>query len=207
MKNLKNTFLALLAITLVSLSACDKKEEAATPAPTVLEIKTIADLDGSKTTGTGGIYFSLSTGLEVKGADTLTNKWDIKFRRSSIFVNSGTSGTGTTQAQLVSNIFENLSTAPTDGYKADATGAPATAGWYNYTGETGTPKHVILMVPGKIIVLKTAENKYAKLEMLSYYKGNPNPTSAAFLDASTRTPSRYYTFRYILQPDGSTKLN
>ncbi|TAE39063.1 MAG: hypothetical protein EAY66_02740 [Sphingobacteriales bacterium] len=206
MKNLKNSYLTLLAIGLVSLSACDKKEDTATPAPTVLEIKTIADLDGSKTTGNGGTYFSLSTGLEVKGADTLTNKWDIKFTRSSILVNSGTSGGGSTQAQVVNGVFENLSTAPTDGYKADAAGTPATAGWYTYTGP-GVPPHAILVVPGKIVVLKTAENKYAKLEMLSYYKGNPNPTSAAFTDMATRTPSRYYTFRYVLQPNGSTKLN
>ena len=125
MKNSKNTFLALIAIALVSLSACDKKENDPTPVPTALEIKTITDLDGSKTTGKGGIYFSLSTGLEVKGADTLTNKWDLKFIRTSIFINSGTSGLGNTQAQVVNGVFENLSTAPNNGYKTDADGAPA----------------------------------------------------------------------------------
>ncbi len=207
MKNSKNTFLALVAIALVSLSACNKNENDNTPTLTALEIKTITDLDGSKTTGSGGIYFSLSTGLEVKGADTLTNKWDLKFRRTSISVNSGTSGGGSTQAQVISSVFDNLIDAPITGYNMDANGSPAIAGWSSYTGETGTPKHVILMVPGKIIVVKTADNKYAKLEMLSYYKGNPNPTSAAFIDAATRTPSRFYTFRYIIQPNGTTKLN
>jgi len=51
-----------------------------------------------------------------------------------------------------------------------------------------------------VIFLKTAEGKYAKLEMLSYHKGAPAapiPTSEA----------RHYTFRYVYQPDGSTKLD
>jgi len=51
-----------------------------------------------------------------------------------------------------------------------------------------------------VIFLKTAEGKYAKLEILSYHKGAPAapiPTSEA----------RHYTFRYVYQPDGSTKLD
>ena len=64
-------------------------------------------------------------------------------------------------------------------------------GWYTYNGQT----HVISPTPGKILVFKTHDGLYAKIEILSYYKDSPaNPN--AFTD-----PSRYYTFNYIYQPN------
>jgi hypothetical protein len=55
-------------------------------------------------------------------------------------------------------------------------------------------------------VIKTADGKYAKVEMISYYKGNPNTTTAAFADLATRPTSRYYTFRFAYQGDGTTSF-
>ena len=49
------------------------------------------------------------------------------------------------------------------------------------------------------MIFKTADSKYAKMEILSYYQDAPvTPTST--------TKDRYYTFRYIYQADGSKKL-
>jgi hypothetical protein len=79
-------------------------------------------------------------------------------------------------------------------------------GWYTYTGTTATPNHAILPIAGKILVIKTADNKYVKLEIISYYKGNPDTTTATFADLATRPASRYYTFRFIYQPDGTTNF-
>jgi hypothetical protein len=188
------------AIILVA-SACSKNNDDPTPAASKLTTKTVADLDGSK----GAVYYSLSTGTQVTGADTATTKWDIKFKATSVFINSGTSGIGTTQAQVVSSTFETLTAAPTTGYKADATGAPAISGWYTYTATT-EPQHAILTVPGKIFVIKTSAGNYAKVEMISYYKGNPNTTTAEFANLATRPASSYYTFRFACQGDGTTSL-
>jgi hypothetical protein len=68
-------------------------------------------------------------------------------------------------------------------------------GWYNYDGATNT----ISPIAGRVVMIKTADGKYAKMEIISYYKDAPvAPTSA--------TADRYYTFRYIYQPDGSKRL-
>lgn len=201
MKTITTLSLALSTAVILLASSCSKNNDDVTPAVSKLTTKTVADLDGS----TGNVYYSLSTGAQVTGADTATNKWDLKFKSTSIFVNSGTSGTGTTQAQVVSSTFETLLAAPADGYKVDATGANAITGWYTYTADTA-PTHAILTVPGKIFVIKTSAGNYAKVEMISYYKGNPNTTTADFADLTKRPASRFYTFRFAYQGDGTTSF-
>lgn len=193
--------LALSSAIILLVSSCSKNSDDVTPVVSKLSTKTVTDLDGSTT----NVYYSLSTGAQITGADTATTKWDIKFKGTSIFINGGTSGTGTTQAQIVSSTFETLATAPTAGYKTDATGTPAISGWYTYTATT-EPQHAILTVPGKIIVIKTSAGNYGKIEMISYYKGNPNTTTAEFANLATRSASRYYTFRFAYQGDGTTSL-
>ena len=65
-------------------------------------------------------------------------------------------------------------------------------GWYNYSGP---PSYLITPLSGKILVIRTSDDKYAKMEILSYYKDAPaNPD--AFTDAG-----RYYTFNYVYQPN------
>jgi hypothetical protein len=49
-------------------------------------------------------------------------------------------------------------------------------------------------------LIHTADGKYLKVQLLSYYTGAP-----AQPDLSSE--SRYYTFRYVIQPDGSTNFN
>ncbi|WDF79570.1 HmuY family protein [Mucilaginibacter sp. KACC 22773] len=201
MNKFATLLLALSSAIILLTSSCSKNGDDVTPAVSKLTTKTVTDLDGSTAT----VYYSLSTGAQITGADTATTKWDIKFKGTSIFINGGTSGAGTTQAQIVSSTFETLATAPTAGYKTDAAGAPAISGWYTYTATT-EPQHAILTVPGKIIVIKTSAGNYAKVEMISYYKGNPNTTTAEFANLATRPASRYYTFRFAYQGDGTTSL-
>ncbi|RKR85120.1 heme-binding HmuY-like protein [Mucilaginibacter gracilis] len=201
MKKITTLSLALGSAIILVASSCSKKTDDATPAVSKLTTKTVTDLDGSK----GSVYYSLSTGTQVTGADTATTKWDIKFKATSVFINSGTSGIGTSQAQVVSSTFETLTIAPTTGYKADASGVPAISGWYTYTATT-EPQHALLTVPGKIFVVKTSAGNYAKVEMISYYKGNPNTTTADFANLATRPASSYYTFRFAYQGDGTTSL-
>ncbi|TZF85955.1 hypothetical protein FW774_02520 (plasmid) [Pedobacter sp. BS3] len=194
--------LALVLIGSVTLlAACSKDKDDAQPEESTLTVNQVNDLDGSA----GDVYYSLSTNSQVTGNDIQTNKWDLKFSGTTIYVNSGTSGPGTTQAQVVNSTFADLTVAPTSGYKSDSATEKAITGWYNYTNTT-EPQHAILMVPGKIIVVKTSTGKYAKLEMQSYYLGNPDTTTSAFADLATRPKSKVYTFRFVYQADGTTNL-
>lgn len=152
--------------------------------------------------------FSFKDNAIIPNSDSATTKWDIGFRSTTIIVNGGASGPGQAQAQIISGIFDELVEAPADGYTTDAQGTYAIAGnaWYNYTGQSGTPANAIIPIPGKVIVVKTSDGRLAKVEILSYYYGNPNTSSAEFADMSTRKPARYYTFKFMYQPDGSRNL-
>lgn len=154
--------------------------------------------------------FSFKTGEIILNTDSATNKWDLGFNGTTIIVNSATSGPGTSQAQVVSGIFDELAMAPTDGYKSDNDVAPIAGapnanlaiptgsgqGWYTYDGANMVNKPT----PGKIIVVKTSEGRFAKMEILSYYKDAPaNPTF--------NNTARYYTFRYVYQPNDTKTFN
>ncbi len=154
--------------------------------------------------------FSFKTGDIVANTDSATNKWDLGFNGTAIIVNSATSGPGTTQAQIVSGIFDELATAPDAGYLSDNDPAPIAGapnanlaiptgsgkGWYTYDGAAMVNRPTA----GKVIVVKTSEGRYAKMEIISYYKDAPaSPTSSNI--------ARYYTFRYVYQPNDVKSFN
>ncbi len=134
-------------------------------------------------------------------ADSATVAWDLAFRGTTILTNGGSSGPGQGQAQVVTAAYETVAEAPEGGYASDAPGQPAVPtgsgnGWYNYNGAT----NLITPIPGRTIVVKTADGRYATVRILSYYRGNP-PTPNGQTDAP-----RYYTFEYVFQPDGSRRF-
>jgi hypothetical protein len=143
-------------------------------------VKTVADLraDGSAPAFT---YFSFATGAPVADSNAA---WDLAFRSTTIKAKG--------EAQLVPDAeFDKLASAPDSGYGA------AFPAWYDYSGE---PNHTITPKAGTVIVVRTAAGKYAKIEISSYYKGRP-----AMPDGLKDT-ARYYSFRYLLQDDGSRNL-
>ncbi|RTQ49131.1 hypothetical protein EJV47_13345 [Hymenobacter gummosus] len=201
--------LVLLTVAGLGLTSCnnddDQQDDTVKPA---LETKTVADLapqPGAPTsTGQPGqprhyTFYSLTEGKEVPYTDSASTKWDVAFRRTNVLINGGTSGPGQGGAKVESGLFAELTTAP-DTYAVDAASGlaiPAVtgSGWYNYNSTT----HLITPIAGKVIFVRTATGKYAKLEITSYYQGSPaSPTLA--------TPSGYYSFRYVYQPDGSKNL-
>jgi len=150
--------------------------------------------------------FSFETG-EVTTSDT---EWDIAFRGTTIAVNGGTvTGTndepvrnGNAAATIVDGIFSDVDSAAGLEYAQDAEGAFAIPtgsdnGWYNYNPAL----NIITPIPGKILVFRTHDDKFAKVEILSYYEDAPaNPDAS--VDAS-----RYYTFNYVYNPnEGETAL-
>lgn len=204
MKYVPKLNVAFLLFSAVIFSACDGDDET----PVIqLEASTVADLNS--TSSKNFTLFSFADGAVVANADSATAKWDIGFRGTTIILNSGVSGPGNAAGQTISGIFEEIKEAPVDGYAVDGTTKAiiGSNGWYTYTADAPTgPKNAILTIAGKILVLKTADGKYVKVEILSYYKGNPNTTTAEFADLATRPASRYYTFRFIYQEDGTTNL-
>lgn len=178
-----------------------------------LEVATFSNLFAPQTGGQGqgeigGPFtkFSFNTG-DITESET---DWDVAFRGTTIAVNGGAvTGTndepernGNAGAVIVDNTFDEVLSADNLTFGQDGTGAFAIPtgsdnGWYNYNFMT----NVVSAIPGKILVFRTRDGKYAKVEVLSYYEDAPaNPDG--FIDAP-----RFYTFRYVYNPnDGETSL-
>ncbi len=172
---------------------------------------TIENLHAPQTGGqgqpVGGPFtkFDFETGKET----TSETDWDVAFRGTTIIVNGGVvSGTadeptrnGDVGVAIATGVFNSITTAEGLNFSQDADGALAITtgsgnGWYNYSGP---PSHLITPIPGKVLVFKTRNGNYAKIEILSYYKDAPaNPN--VMTDAS-----RYFTFKYVYNPNTGVK--
>ncbi len=206
------------SLILVTMISCKKDD----PAPVTLTATTFTNLPADPPSGgydpmgqpigvtNKHTFFSFKTGAIVANADSATANWDLGFNGTKIIVNSGTSGPGTATAQVISGIYSEILTAPEVGYLSDYKNAvdanavpkPFYAitrgsgnGWYNYDGAT----NVITPIAGRVIFVKTSEGKYAKMEILSYYKDSP-------VTITNTSINRYYTFRYNFQANGTTTL-
>ncbi|MEZ5024138.1 MAG: HmuY family protein [Chitinophagales bacterium] len=179
-----------------------------TASPLVI-VKTANDIPADINMEDKKTYFSLATGQIIDSANITATNWDVAFAGTSIYVNGGSSGNGSVEAQLLtSTLFNNLTTAPTSGYKTDDESGDGLAiptgsgnGWYSYVGP---PTHKIEPIGGVVMVIKTANGNYAKMEILNYYKGNPDLSQ--YTVSPPVEPSRYYTIQYAIQTDGSTSL-
>ncbi len=190
---------AMMATAVLFTTSCDKEEE--TPVnESKVSSNTVKDLDASETY----VYYNLSSNEIVPASDSASDKWDIAFYSTTILINSGTSGPGMGEAQVVELSFDEITEAPETGYAMDSESGNAVPkgsgnGWYNYNPST----HIVSPIPGRTIVLKTADGeKYAKVEILSYYKGAPaNPTYE-----ENGADGRVYTFRYSIQENGTAQF-
>ena len=204
--------IALLVIILTSIIACTKSDS-----PTVLPITaiTVRDIPADTVVGlsaqgapiTKGVYtfYSLEKNAIVPNTDSASTKWDIAFMATRIIINGGTSGTGQGGAFVYTGLFDDLKTIPTDSvFKTDnaptsyAITAGSGKGWYTYDGLN----NLITPLAGRVLVIRTASGKYAKMEITSYYKGGATlPASAS--DMEKLTKQRYYSFRFAYQPNGT----
>ena len=227
------TRLSLFALTgVLLLSACDSTEpdevvdleaqvaadveadpttgrDPNTGAPLANNLFTLYDLDAGEI-----VLSSSETDAATRAADSTGTAWDIGFRGTTVIFNGGTSGPGQGSAQLLTEAFDAVTEAPADGFFADGANPNCPAvetpggtfpgtpyalctgsdnGWDNYAPS----QNLIAPIPGRTIVLTTGDGDYAKVRILSYYRGNP-ATPDPMADAS-----RYYTFEYVVQPDGS----
>lgn len=200
----------LLALIAPAFTACDSAETVIVPDPIQAEV--VNDLPADPITGfdpdTGQpigadvfTFFSLRTGAIVPNADSASTAWDLGFKGTTIVVNGGSSGPGEGAAQVVTGSFEEVVEAPAEGYATDSDAGNAIPtgsgnGWYNYNGQL----NLITPIPGRVLVIKAADGRYAKVRILSYYEGAPDTPDP------TQDTARYYTFEYVFQPDGSRTL-
>ncbi|GIV61403.1 MAG: hypothetical protein KatS3mg044_0269 [Rhodothermaceae bacterium] len=141
--------------------------------------KRVENLD---VTADGWVYFSLRENGPVVVVNEADDDWDLAFNSVEVRVN------GT--AQYVDEAFDALDEAPTGGYEATLPTGSGKA-WYLYQFDT----HTIVPIPDRVLVLRTRDGKYAKVQFLSFYRDSPDGTPVG--------PPRYYTFRYVIQPDGT----
>jgi hypothetical protein len=204
--------IVLLGILSASMVACTKSDSTTVMPVTAVTVKdvpadTVVGLSAQGIPITNGKYtfYSLEKNAVVPNSDSASTKWDIAFMATKIITNGGTSGTGLGGAFIYTGLFDALTTIPTDSvFKTD--NAPASyaitygsgKGWYNYDGLT----NIITPLAGRVLVIRTASGKYAKMEITSYYKGGVT-LSATASDADKLNKQRYYTFRFAYQPNGT----
>jgi len=193
------TALAMLS----AIVGCSESTVVEPPAVSGSTMTTVQDIQAD--TGKTGqfTFFSLRDSSVVSHSDSATSRWDIGFRGTTLIVNGGASGPGQGGALVLYNVdFDAVKEVPAQGYAVDTSATqlaiPTSSGngWYTYNPET----HIITPTTGVVIAVRTADGRYAKLKIVSYYKGAPTTPSATDL-------SRFYTIAYSLQTDGSTKFN
>ncbi len=151
-------------------------------------------------------FYSIANNALVANSDSATTKWDIGFRGTTIITNAGTSGPGAGGAFIQVGLFDGVTAVSNDStFKTDNNTIPSYAittgsnkGWYVYDGAN----NLITPIPGRVLIIRTALGKYAKLEINNYYRGGVTPAASAS-DAIKLNEQRYFTFRYTYQANGS----
>jgi hypothetical protein len=191
----------LVALLSITLAACVTSRPAAPPT-----VVTVEDLD-ARGEDEHFTFYSLRENRLVPTADSASTEWDLAFKSTTILVNGGASGPGMGAAAVLEDTsFAAVTEAPpADSFAVDRgtdrmeTAIPGGAGngWYDYDFASG----VVSPRPA-VLVVRTADGRYAKVEIESYYRGAPAPE-----ELDPEEGFRYYTFRYLLQPDGSRSFD
>ena len=197
----------------IALVACSKDEETIVVPVSAITVKDLAadtvtglGLDGRPQSALTTTYYSLVDNKAIASTDAASTKWDIAFSSTKILINGGTSGPGIGGAFVHIGSFDTFTSIPADSiFKTDNANAASYAiplgsgkAWYTYDGLTT----LVSPIAGRVLVIRTATGKYAKIEIISYYKGGVTlPATASVNDKLFK--QRYYTFRYAYQPNGS----
>lgn len=142
-----------------------------------------------------------------------SERWDLAFTgpyNSELFVNNaadpynpGFEGLGKAQVLVVFKPYAQVVEAPTAAEFEHS--EIAKIGWANYPEEAGwffysMDSHIMIPIKNKTYLIKTNSGKYAKLELINAYQGNPPEVT------NLNWPAPYFTFRYFVQEDGSRNL-
>lgn len=141
--------------------------------------------------GSAWVYFDFERGSVVDGR--IDPDWDLAIQRFHIVTNGGMGYPGGAGALTLPGAWETVVEAPESGYATmrgrltDGAANPALERWYTYRFFAHT-----LEAKPEIYVIRTADGRFAKIEVISYYC--PGATPGCF------------TFRYAYQGDGSRRL-
>jgi len=199
---------AILGMIVLGMSAC-KKNDKDLQAPAVVFTDSVKIPFGSD----HYTFFSLKEGKVIPLEDSASNKWDIGLKFTSIIINSHASGPG--EAGVIvktDNQYETLTQAPTTGYAYDTIatnneGEPVIK--YAIDGTYGSPNawyvydavnHLVTSKAGLYFILKTADGKYAKMEI-------PSVTYADYTPGAMFPNTLVYALNYVYQDNGSTDLS
>lgn len=215
MKTLK--FLPIIALVLFSFTSCSDDDG---PNLQPIDAETISNLHAPTTsvngpmgpTPDGGAFtkFDFETGLIT----TSETDWDIAFRSTAIIINGGQQSgaddepvrNGNAGVYIVEDTFDNVVDIDTNLFTQDSSSGYAIVrqsdqGWYNYSG-FGNPDpaddNLVTPLPGRTLVFRTRDGRFAKVRILSYYLDNPSNPVGTGMNADT---PRYYTFQYEYQPN------
>ena len=219
---MKTRTILLALVSVVAFTACKKeKQKTNTTSPTAFSVSvsgkivTVKNLPADTIIGVSNIgqpygagaysFFSLETNTWVPNNDSATTKWDLAFGGSTIRVNNVTSGPGAGGAFVQLANFDDVTAVSNDStFRVDnhpvsyAIPKGSGKGWYNYDGVN------VLLTPlaGRTLIIRTASGKYAKVEILNFYKGGVTPATSASDEIQTYQ-QRFYTFRYTFQANGT----
>lgn len=195
-------YLLLFVAAALSLLLAGCLASRSAPPPSAVAVE---DLDARAEDG-HYTFFSLRENSLVPVADSASTEWDLAFNATTILVNGGASGPGMGGAVVLDDTsFAAVTEAPPpeafavdQGTERTETAIPGGAGngWYDYNFATG-----IVAPRPAVLVVRTADGRFAKVEIESYYRGAP-PAD----ELNPEEGFRYYTFRYLFQPDGSRQL-
>ena len=157
------------------------------------------------------ILDSLVTGKFEKfsfseGDTVIHDNWDVAFSGTTIIVNGGDrysvnqpERTGNAAVYIATGVMSDIRTVDLSKLEQDNTSGPAIVddlgisgnGWASYDMST----HIISPIAGRILVFRTHDNKYAKMEILYFYDSpDPQPSEGDY--------GGFYTFNYVYQSDG-----
>lgn len=209
MRNLRITACMLVAV--IFFVACKKDkvtvvETVTSKTVSSLPADTIVGVSNGQPVGTGKFsFFSIESNSSIASSDSNSKKWDIGLRGTTIITNAGTSGPGSGGAFVFKGTFDELKTISADStFRTDnaptsyAIPLGSNKGWYVLDFVT----NLLSPIPGRVLVIRTANGKYAKVEILNYYKGGTTPAANA-TDAEKSSKQRYYTFRFTYQSNGT----
>jgi len=189
---------SVICVLMIVLAACtDESTAPLAPVDTTI----VERLDLRADSAIGWLYYSIDGDSVVSPALAGTNEWDVrmkyllccgKTRNVEVYCNSGSAGSGATQAIVVSGRFESVtSLASTSVPRNDNAAAPiihflgANPVWLY----SGAPNHTLVASPDKIIAIQTRKGRLVKFQFTSIYQGRPaTPTQ--------ESPIGFYHFRY-----------
>lgn len=226
----RNKYVCLVIVSFLLLFSCKKEEKVPSlqdGKSTIIE-DLAGDTGASMNDGADGkekrpfyiFLFRLKDQKQIwirNAADSVqwlkTKGWDLAFTgpyNSEVYINKGSylynpgfGGPAESAVLMIDKPYAEVREAPADvSFSASEinkigwTTSASPHGWFTYNSNT----HLMQSIKSRTYVIQLPDKKYAKLELLNAYKGNPPGVT------DLNWPAPYFTFRYFVQQDGSRNL-